>query len=318
MSTLNTSSSLQIKITEKLSELFNDSYKEYSGITDEVSEKFKFKSILDYSFNNYLQYDLEGHAILDSKGNPIKYVPVQVGEIMGDREANPDVFISDIIIPISMLVEFDDVEDTLETINLFNNKIVGQVYNIDYYNFGQTEKFKLTLLPNMPSFEDENTNQGDFYKNISFELIGVLSCGVAYGNQIKYSLSIDNQNWYSFTKIEPTTSRNKDLHIDQVINDDTTKSTEKTITWGKEMSIVAKTNDFLTKILLLNSECIRNDNFWLKTEIIGFNMSGYDDDNYNIDNDTLTIIKPIELSELSYSDDLGDFVSFNFSMVERY
>lgn len=316
MEVLSTNKSLQFAITKKLSELFNNAYKTYSGITDIDQDQYKFISIFDYNYDQYLQFDSDGSLITDKKDNPIRFFPVTVGEIDGDREANPDVFISDIVIPISMLIELNSVEDTLETINVFNNEIIGKVYTIEYYDFGKTENYKLTLLPNMPSL-DNISSQGEYYKNISFELVGVLSCGVAYGNQIKYSLSVDNENWYSFTKVEPTTTRNKDLHIDQVINEENTKATEKTSSWVKEMSIIAKTNDFLTKILLLNIDCIRNDEFFLKIEYTGFNMAEVNDENYNSETDTLTIIKKIYFQELSYSDDIGDFISFEFTMVER-
>ena len=325
MDILSASKYLQYSITKELSDLFNESYKKYSEITDLEENVYKFESILDYNYDNYLQFNNSGDLITDENGKPIKYIPVQVGEIMGDIEANPDVFISDIVIPISMIVHLDSVSNTLETINVFNKEIVGKIFTLDYYNFGGTEKFKLTLLPNMPSFENNITSQGDYYKVISFELVGVLSSGVIYGNQIKYSLAINsddvdlnNITWYNIVKVEPTSSRNRDLHIDQEINSTRAKATTKTTTWVKEMSILARIDDKLSKILILNTDCVRNDSFMLKIEYIGFDMSEENDEYYDAETDTFTVVRKVELQELTYSDDIGDFVEINFTLVERF
>lgn len=324
MNLLSTEKNLQLAVVKKLSELFNNAYRVYCK-EDFEENAFKFASILDLDYDSYNQYDIQGDLITDNKGKPIKYYPVQVGELMGDREPNPDVFIADIIIPIAMLIPEEDVKDVLETINIFNQEIIANVYDIDYTLPNSTEKFKLTLLPNMPSFSDFVPSQGSMFKNVEFELVGVLSSGVLYGNQIQYSFAINSDTldknsieWYNIIKVEPTTSRNKDLHIDQQINSTRAKATSKSTSWVKEMSILGKANDVLTKRLVLNADCVLNDTFILKIDYIGFNMSDFADENYNPNTDTYSVIRKVELQELTYSDDIGDFVEINFTLVERF
>lgn len=325
MSLLSNKNVLQVAVTEKLSTLMNNAYREYSGLQTMEENYFKFSTILDYNYNGYKQYEIDGDLITNDRDKPIKYIPVQVGEIMGDREANPDVYIADIVIPISMIVPLDDVENVLETINVFNEEVIGGVYDIDYTLPNQINKFKLTLLPNLPSFNDLVSSQGDEFKNVEFELVGVLSSGVLYGNQIQYSFAInsdtlDNNSieWYNIVKVEPTTSRNKDLHIDQQINSTRTLATPKTTSWVKEMSVLGRANDVLTKRLILNADCVLNDTFILKIDYIGFNMSGFNDKNYDSTTDTYSEIRKVELQELTYSDDIGDFIEINFTLVERF
>ena len=307
---------LQIAVVEFLQKIFNEKYKEISGDTLDL---YKFSTILDWNFDEFKHFEKNGKLVIDKYNFHNRYVQVNVEGLIGDYEPIPETVIINANIPITMIVGFQDIDITLATINAFSKSSIGKIYELNFSDYNGVENFKIAFVPSLPDYADFNIVQGNEIKPISFDLACVISNNVYWGNSIEYSLSIDNGNTYTkLYKIEPVVKKDSDLYTNQIIGQDISKSTIKANVWSKSFSILAQNNslcNYLIKYIDFGSDYFQMQPINAKLKIKYNGIAGY---NYSSEeNDTTNeFVKDVILSELSYSDNIGDFITINISMVD--
>lgn len=300
---------LQIAVTEFLQQKFNEAYKEISGDTLDL---YKFSTILDWNFDEFKHYDSEGKLVVNKYNFHERYIPVIVDGLIGDVEPVPNSFIVNANIPLLMIVNPDFVDETLLVVIEFLKNSIGKLYELDFKE-KEGENYKIAFAVSLPDYSDFNIVQGEYNKEVSLDIACVISDKVYWGNDIEYELSYDNGNEDTFIplyKIEPSTSKNKDLYINQIIGEEYTKGSTRTTTWQKSLTILCQKNkvcEYLIKYVDFGySEFSLNKPNWvLKIK-------------YNLFNEQIEKTKPVLIEEVSYTDDIGDFITISFTMVDKF
>lgn len=322
--------SLQRAIVNLLERKLNEAYWSYvdSGgtITDHYNY-FKCSTIFDYNFDSFKQYDINNRLIVDEYGNAKPFIPVIVGAINGDREAIPGCFISDITLDLSLIVGFDDVDTAIQTITLMTNDSIGKIYELDYKDENDNA-FNFAFLPDLPDFSDFIITQGQKSKDVSLTLSGILSANVEYGNSIEYAISYDNGTTFeNIIKVNPTTQRNNDLYQDQIIGEGFTKGFTKTSTWSKSLTFYCYKDSTLARMLVFMTDFpysqVSEDIFgneytdsFTPQFVLQITYNQYLDN--SVEPKPIVKTKPIIIDEISYSDDIGSFMTISISMKDRF
>lgn len=308
--------SLQIAVTEFLQEKINNVYKEVSGDTLDF---YKFSTILDWNFDEFKHYDEDGKLVVNKYNFHERYIPVIVDGLVGDVEPVPNSFIVNANIPITMLVNLEDVDLTLLVVNKFLKDSIGKLYELDFKESDETQNYKIAFSVSLPDYSDFNFVQGEYTKEVSFDIACVISYNVYWGNSIEYSLSIDNGVTYTkLYKIEPGVKRESDLYTNQIINQDYAKSSVRANAWNKSFSILGQNNElcnYLIKYIDFGSQFFGLEPIKAKLKIKYNGVAGFP---YDEDDDVNTFVKDVVLNELSYSDNIGDFITININMVDSF
>lgn len=318
--------SLQRAIVNLLERKLNEAYWSYIGI-EGTYNYFKCSTIFDYNFDGFKQYDINNRLIIDKYGESKPFIPVIVGAINGDREAIPGCFISDITIDLSLIVGFDDVDTVIQTITLMTNDSIGKIYDLDYKD-ANDKAFNFAFLPDLPDFSDFIITQGQKSKDVSLTLSGILSANVEYGNSIEYAISYDGgSNFEKIIKVNPTTQRNNDLYQDQIIGEGFTKGFTKTSTWSKSLTFYCYKDSTLARMLVfmtdfpysqVGEDIFGNDytDSFTPQFVLQITYNQYLDN--SVEPKPIKKTKPIIIDEISYSDDIGSFMTISISMKDRF
>ena len=304
--------SLQIAVTEFLQQKFNEVYKEVEG--DEGYDLYKFSTILDWNFDEFKHYDSEGKLITTKYNFHDRYIPVVVDGLVGDVEPIPDTFIVNANIPITMIVNLDNVDLTIYVITKFLKNAIGKLYELEFKDGEDSQNYKIVFSVSLPDYSDFNIVQGEYNKEVSFDIACIISDKVYWGNSIEYELSIDGGKSYTkIYKIDPGVKRESDLYTNQIIGQDTAKSSVRANAWNKSFSILAQNNDlcnYLIRYIDFGGKYFSDMsplNAILKIRYK--NIAGYTDGEFT---------KKVILNELSYSDNIGDFIVININMVDKF
>lgn len=245
------SDNLQVAVAKLIQEKLNDAY---TQITTDTNALFKCSTIYDFDYSEFKQYDENGRLIVNQYNFHERYIPTFVENIIGDREPIPNCFVSEVVIPISMIVNLENINITLQSIAKFTNNCLGRVYNLDYSEVidGSTQTFKIAFVPTLPDFSDFEIVEGETNKAGDFTLSAVISSNLHYGNQIDYALSCDNGLTYeSIIKVDPQTTRAYALHQDQIIGKGFTQASVQTETWNKSFAMYGYSNSRIVRLLTL-------------------------------------------------------------------
>lgn len=315
---------LQEAVQKFIGEKLNDTYWQIVDSANTISDHynyFKCSTIYDFNYDGFEQYDKDNQIILKEDNFHERYIPTLLGAVSGDREPIPNAFISEVIIPIEMIVSLDTVEIAIKVLTELSNNTIGKVFILDFVDtYGNY--FNFSFVPDLPNFDDFEIAQGETTKIVSIMLSGVVSANINYGNGITYSLSYDGGSTYeSLIKVNPATARTNDIYQDQVIGEKYTKGLVKTSTWSKTLTIYAFKNSKLAKLLMLlvdmpfaTIKTFDSTNFG-NISVLDWKLKT----NYQWgDEPEIEYIKPILIDEISYVDDIGSFMTITFSMKDRF
>ena len=297
-------------VSKKIEELLNNKFKELSG---EEYNLYKTSTILDWNFDEFKQVDKDGYLIINDKQFHERYIPVIVENLLGDVEPIPNMFVANVTIPISMIVGIDNIDITQEVLYNFLKDTIGQFYDLDFGT--EDSKYNIAFVSELPDFSEFNIAQGEMNKTVDFSMSAIISDNVYWGNQIEYYLSMDGGNTYQqIYKIDPSTKRSSDLYTNQIIGEDYAKSTKRGNSWNKSFSMICQNNSLCRYLITYADfgEKYINDNLGItKPNLvlkIVYRMFGLDD---NI------LTKPVLIDEVSYSDNIGDFISIGIELVDK-
>lgn len=296
----------------------------YKTVTNDTIDMFKFETNWVYEGNLFKQYDpTTGRIIKDQFDNPIKYIPCAVQSITGERREIPNTYIADVSIPIAMLIfDLDSLSSVEATLTYFNDQTIGEVFNIQalYNNVETTYQFSFSM--DLPDFDDFMVMQGENAKAVVFQLNGVITQNVEYGNELEYELSIDSGTTFErLLKSENTNTRIFNFGSDQRLGGYEQRAIEDDSVWTLNLSIIVqKANNNVrsissqlipfiyerdyTKIKKNGVQVYQQDPLnRLKLKII---TSGIDD-----------IIKDVILANISCSANYGDYVILTLTFRDK-
>ncbi len=300
---------LLVAVTEFLQEKINTVYKELSG--DEL-DLYKFSTIVDWNFDEFKHYDNDGKLVLNKYNFHERYIPVIVEGLIGDVEPIPNSFIVNANIPLNMLVTLENIDVTQLVITKFLKDSIGKLYELNFRESG--ENYKIAFAVSLPDFSDFVLVQGEYEKEVSVDIACVISYNVYWGNNIEYELSIDDGvTFHKINKIDPAVKREGDLYTNQIIGQDYAKSSVRANAWNKSFSILAQNNNlcnYLIRYIDFGSQFFGLQPIKAKLKIRYNYIAGYG----NVGNE---FIKDVVLNELSYSDNIGDFIAININMVDK-
>lgn len=290
----------------------------YTEITKDTVKMFKTETNWFYDGNNFGQYDEEtGRVVLDEYNEKIKYIPVAIQSIIGERVEVPNVYINDVIVPISLLVFDIEKLDTIELVlSYFSDKNIGKVHNLKVLvGDNKYENYKFSFTVDLPDLDEFQTFQGENAKAVVFQLSGTLTQGsIKYGNDISYFLSIDNGNTYEeLIKISPSSARKINTSSDQKISDYNNKAIEESTIWTMNISAIAFDDNNISKLLPFVDER-------------DYNKLGYEEDYlnqlklkivHNIGNKKIEIEKDVLIETMAYDSGYGDFLVLSLSFVDK-
>ena len=290
----------------------------YTEITKDTVKMFKVETNWFYDGNNFGQYDEEtGRVVLDEYNEKIKYIPVAIQSIIGERVEVPNIYINDVIVPISLLIFDIEKLDTIELVlSSFSDKNVGKVHNLKVLvGDNKYENYKFSFTVDLPDFDEFQTFQGENSKAVVFQLSGTLTQGsIKYGNDISYFLSIDNGNTYEeLIKISPSNARKFNTSSDQKISDYNNKAIEESTIWTMNISAIAFDDNNISKLLPFVDER-------------DYNKLGYEEDYlnqlklkivHNIGNKKIEIVKDVLIETMAYDSGYGDFLVLSLSFIDK-
>lgn len=290
----------------------------YTEITKDTVKMFKVETNWFYDGNNFGQYDEEiGRVVLDEYNEKIKYIPVAIQSIIGERVEVPNVYINDVIVPISLLVFDIEKLDTIELVlSTFSDKNIGKVHNLKVLvGDNKYENYKFSFTVDLPDLDEFQTFQGENAKAVVFQLSGTLTQGsIKYGNDIEYELSIDGGKTYEkIIKIEPSSARKINVSSDQKISDYNNKAIESSSIWTLNISLLITEDNNYNKLLPYVDER-------------DYKVLGYETDylenlklkiNYNFLNNSFSIEKNVIIDNMAYSADYGDFLVLTLSFSDK-
>ena len=305
---------LLIAVTEFLQNKLNTIYKELNG--DDL-DLYKFSTIVDWNFDEFKHYDVNGKLVLTKYNFHERYVPVIIPGLIGDVEPIPDSFIVNANIPLTMLVNLENIEVTQLVIIKFLKDSIGQLYELDFNDNG--ENYKIAFSVSLPDFSDFVLVQGEYEKEVSVDIACVISYNVYWGNNIQYYLSIDDGNTFTkINKIDPAVKRESDLYSNQIIGQDFAQSSVRANAWHKSLSILAQNNDlcnYLIKYIDFGKDFFGLEPIKAKLKIKYNGVAGFP---FEEADEVNAFVKEVILNELSYSDNIGDFISININMVDSF
>lgn len=290
----------------------------YSEITKDTTQMFKVETNWYYEENNFKQYDeTTGRVIVDQYNHNIKYIPVAIQSIVGERVEIPNVYINEIVVPISMLIFDLSKLDLLEIIlNYFSNANVGIVHTIEVFSDENTnEEYKFSFTMDLPDLDEFQQFQGENAKAVVLQLSGTLTQGnIKYGNDIKYYLSIDNgANYEEVIKIEPASARKIITSSDQMLNTYENRAIEQNTNWAFTTNVLVFEDSIFSYLVPYVDE-----RDYTK---LGYTVDYLDNLKFKIvhtfRNNEITIIKDVIIENLSYSADYGEYLLLSFSLSDK-
>ena len=320
--------SLQREIVNLLEEKLNSAYWEIVDSANTIEDHynyFKCSTIFDYNYDSFKQYDIQNRLIINEYGESKPYIPVIVGALNGDREAIPNCYISEITIDLSLIVGFEDVDIAIRTITQMSNDSIGKIYELNYVD-QNNNKFNFAFLPDLPDFSDFIVTQGQKSKDVSLTLSGILSANVEYGNSIQYFLSYDGgQNYEEIIKVSPTTQRINDLYQDQIIGEGYTKGFTKTSTWSKTFTFYCYKDSTLARLLVFMTDFpysqVGQDVFgsnYIESFTPSFTFKMQYNQYLDTHDEPIVKTKNVVIDEISYTDDIGAFMTITISMRDKF
>ena len=296
----------------------NELNKAYNTITQDETKMFKVETNWFYDGNNFGQYDEQtGKIVLDEYQERIKYIPVAIQSIIGQREEIPNVYINDIIVPVSMLLfNLEDLDMIEMVLNYFSSDNIGKVHTIKVeIGNGKFEDYKFSFTMDLPDFDEFESFQGENAKAVVFQLSGTLTQGsIKYGNDISYHLSIDGGETYEeIIKIEPSNARKINTSSDQIIEQYNNKAIEQSTIWTMNISAIVFDNNNISKLLPFVDER-------------DYTKLGYEEDYldqlklkivHNIGSKTIEIEKDVIIDSMAYSAGYGEFLVLTLSFIDK-
>lgn len=307
---------LKNSIAKLVQDELNKAYKEISK--DDINI-FKVETNWFVEENNFKQYNEQnGRIIVDEFSDYIKYIPVAIPSLIGEREEIPNIYINDILVQVSMIIF--DIEGMLELTEVvlakFSENNIGKVHNVKVVNeLGDVIEYKFSFTMDMPDLDEFIQFQGNNAKSCVFQLSGTLTQGnIRYGNDISYFLSIDNGNTYEeLIKISPSNARKINTSSDQKISDYNNKAIEESTIWTMNISAIAFDDNNISKLLPFVDER-------------DYNKLGYEEDYlnqlklkivHNIGNKKIEIEKDVLIETMAYGSGYGDFLVLSLSFIDK-
>ena len=297
-------------ITKLLDEKINWCYQEITKNTDKI---FKFNDNYFSEQNNFKQYDNNGNLIIDEYRKSVKFIPCSVDSIVGSRNLMPDVFLSTINVPITMLVNVEDLDMVEEVLIYFSDITNGQIYNLQALFNNKLSNFAFSFSVDLPDMDNFSVLQGINAKTIGFMISGQLSANLFYNNNIEYYMSLDGgENYEKLSLLSAGSARVNNLFGDQLIGEENVKHVEVESSWTKTLSFITKQSRFYLDLILSieekNENIYKLNNVKFKT-VINFNIDGNDNKQ--------EIIKNVIISEIGYSGNYGSVVGIGLTLKEK-
>lgn len=297
-------------IADFLYEQINSCYKEVTKNTDMI---FKFNTNFVAEHNNFKQYDSKNNLIIDGYRKPVKYIPCSVDSIIGSRNLLPDIFFSTVNVPITMLVDVEDLDMVEEVLTYFSDITNGKLYTLKALFNNEITNFSFSFSVDLPDMDNFAVLQGRNAKSIGFMISGQLTAGILYNNNISYEISLDGgQTYEKVSLLSGGTARVNNLFSDQIIGGDSTKGVETDSTWTKTLSFISKENQFyldlITSIEDRSVAYYKLDNMKFKTIIKA---------DFIEDGKTLQFIKDVVVSDIGYSGDYGRILGIAMTLKEK-
>ena len=306
---------LKNSIAELLQTELNQAYYE---ITRSNVKMFKVETNWYYEENNFKQYDeATEKVIVDQYNRNVKYIPVAIQSIVGQRVEIPNVYINDIIVPVSMLIFDTKNLDMIEVVlSHFSSKNVGKVHTLEVLTEdNETESYKFTFTMDLPDMDEFVQFQGENAKIAVFQLSGTLTQGsIKYGNDISYYLSIDKGATYEeIIKIEPSSARKIFASSDQLINKFENRAVEQNTNWSMTTNILVFEDSIFNYLVPYADERdYRKQGYQvdyldqLKLKIV-----------HKVNNKDIEIIKDVIIENMAYSAEYGEYLVLTINFLDK-
>ena len=297
-------------ISDFLEKEINSCYQEVTKNKDNI---FKFNVNFFSEHNDFRQYDENKSLVVDQYRKYVKYIPCSVESIVGSRNLLPDVFLSSVNVPITMLVDVEDLGMVEEVLTYFSDITNGKLFDLEALYNNKVSIFSFSFSVDLPDMDNFATIQGRNAKNIGFMISGQLTSNLFYNNNIYYEISLDGGNTYEPINIlSGGTARVNTLFSDQLIGEESVKSVEADSVWTKTLSFICKETQFyidlISSIEDKNYINYKLDNMKLKTKI----KTGFlEKDSY------LEFVKDVIVSEIGYSGDYGKILGIALTLKEK-
>lgn len=297
-------------ISDFLEKEINSCYQEVTKNKDNI---FKFNVNFFSEHNDFRQYDENKSLVVDQYRKYVKYIPCSVESIVGSRNLLPDVFLSSVNVPITMLVDVEDLGMVEEVLTYFSDITNGKLFDLEALYNNKVSIFSFSFSVDLPDMDNFATIQGRNAKNIGFMISGQLTSNLFYNNNIYYEISLDGGNTYEPINIlSGGTARVNNLFSDQLIGEESVKSVEADSVWTKTLSFICKETQFyidlISSIEDKNYINYKLDNMKLKTKI----KTGFlEKDSY------LEFVKDVVVSDIGYSGDYGKILGIALTLKEK-